>query len=43
MGALTRGDVPDHADDMASALPYALVEGRTMSGDLNAEQARLLR
>lgn len=41
-GTLTRGDVPDHADDMALALPYAVVEGRTVGSDLPAEQARLL-
>ncbi len=41
-GTLTRGDIPDHADDMALALPYAEVEGRTVSSDLPAEQARLL-
>lgn len=41
-GTLTRGDIPDHADDMALALTYAEVEGCTVSSDLPAEQARLL-
>lgn len=41
-GTLTRGDIPDHADDMALSLTYAVVEGRTVSSDLPAEQARLL-
>ena len=41
-GTLTRGDIPDHADDMALSLPYAVVDGRTVSSDLPAQQARLL-
>ncbi len=41
-GTLTRGDLPDHADDMATALPYAVIEGRTVGSDLPAEKARLL-
>jgi CBS domain-containing protein len=41
-GTLTRADIPDHADDMASSLTYAVIEGRTVSSDLPAEEARQL-
>ena len=41
-GTLTRGDMPDHADDMALSLTYAVIDGRTVRSDLPAEQARLL-
>lgn len=41
-GTLTRGDVPDDVDDLAMALPYAVLEGRTAHRDLPADQARLL-
>lgn len=42
VGTLVRGDVPDHAAGRDPALPYAVLEGRTVGPDLPADEARRL-